>query len=104
MTQTANPPQIEANDLSDDAVILDVRDQDQWDAGHAPGAIHIPIAQLPARLAELPGTTRPLPVTCGGGTKGKHASALLIDAGIDAVELRGGMRSWKATGRPLVTD
>ncbi|MGO4957215.1 rhodanese-like domain-containing protein [Luteococcus sp. Sow4_B9] len=94
-------PQVSIDDLTDDAVILDVRDQSQWDAGHAPGAIHIPLTQLLARLDELPTLSGPIPVSCGGGTKAKKATAMLIERGVDAAELTGGMRAWKSKGRPL---
>ncbi|MEL4357620.1 MULTISPECIES: rhodanese-like domain-containing protein [unclassified Luteococcus] len=101
---TDHLPQIAAAELADDAVILDVRADDQWEQGHAPGAVHIPIDQLAARLTDLPTTQGPLPVTCGGGTKAKRATALLREHGIDAAELTGGMRGWKAAGRPLVQE
>ncbi|WP_420175928.1 rhodanese-like domain-containing protein [Luteococcus sp. OSA5] len=97
-------PQVMIDDLGDDAVILDVRDQSQWEAGHAPAAVHIPLAQLSDRLDELPRVEGSLPVTCGGGTKGKKATALLLEHGIDAAELKGGMRGWKAKGRPWSTE
>lgn len=92
---------ITLDDVAADAVILDVRDNAQWNDGHAPNAIHIPIAELESRLAELPQLDGPIPVTCGGGTKAGRATALLLEHGIDAVELAGGMRGWKASGRPL---
>lgn len=101
---TTELPQISREDLPDDAVILDVRAQAQWDEGHAPGAVHIPLDQLAARLADLPTVAGALPVTCGGGSKGKKATALLLEHGVDAAELRGGMRGWKSDGRPLVQD
>ncbi|MEL4505377.1 rhodanese-like domain-containing protein [Luteococcus sp. H138] len=97
-------PQTTPDELADDAVILDVRAQAQWAEGHAPGAVHIPLDQLVARLIDLPVTEGPLPVTCGGGSKAKKATTLLREHGIDAVELAGGMRGWKAAGRPLVQD
>lgn len=96
-------PTIGRDELSDDAVILDVRADDQWSAGHAPGAVHIPFERLQARLIDLPTTPGPLPVTCGGGTKAGRAVAILRKNGVDAVEIKGGMRGWKADGRPLVS-
>ena len=48
------PPGTPATGLSEDAVMVDVREQDEWDRGHAAGAIHIPLAELPARVGELP--------------------------------------------------
>lgn len=95
-------PLVEVGSLADDAVILDVRDAGDWRAGHAPGAVNIPLAQLISRLTELPvPPTGPLAVSCGGGTKQTRAVAYLRANGIDAVVLKGGMRSWKAAGRPV---
>ena len=64
-------PQISRDELDDDAVILDVRNQDEWDLGHAPGAIHIPLDQLAERRGELP-EVDVLPVTCRGGLPGQQ--------------------------------
>lgn len=90
--------------VNDDDVLLDVRDDAQWALGHAPHAIHIPIAELEDRLGELPQTDGPLTVTCGGGSKAGRAVELLKDNGVDAVELCGGMRGWQAAGRVTVSE
>jgi rhodanese-related sulfurtransferase len=98
-------PQVPVDQVADDAVILDVREQDEWDAGHAPGAVHIPLGDLPARLAELPdpdaGT---LAVTCRGGGRSSRAVAWLTQQGYDVANLDGGMKAWQAAGKPLVAD
>ncbi len=98
-------PQIDPTSIPDDAVILDVRNDDEWELGHAPGAIHIPLHDLPARLADLPdpddGT---LAVTCRGGGRASRAVAWLNANGFDAANLTDGMLGWKAAGRSLVTD
>lgn len=100
--QQVGMPLVEVGALADDAVILDVRDAGDWQAGHAPGAVNIPLAQLISRLTELPvPPTGPLAVSCGGGTKQTRAVAYLRANGIEAVVLKGGMRSWKAAGRPM---
>ncbi|MCH8614353.1 rhodanese-like domain-containing protein [Arsenicicoccus dermatophilus] len=96
-------PQISRDQLADDAVILDVRNQDEWDLGHAPGAIHIPLPQLEARVGELP-AGRPLPVTCRGGGRAGRATAWLVEQGVDAANLTDGMLGWKAAGRALVDE
>jgi len=96
-------PQISRDELEDDAVILDVRNQDEWDLGHAPGAMHIPLDQLAERRGELP-ELDVLPVTCRGGGRASRATAWLNQNGWDAANLTDGMLGWKAAGRALVTE
>ena len=60
-------------DIADDAVVLDVREQDEYDAGHAPRAIHIPLGDLPNRLNELPEVDGDLPVVCRSGARSGRA-------------------------------
>ena len=92
-------------DVADDAVILDVREQDEWDAGHAPGAIHIPLGELPSRLDELPETDDgTVAVTCRGGGRSSRAVAWLTQQGFDVANLEGGMKAWEAAGKQVVAD
>lgn len=88
-------------ELADDAVILDVRRQDEWDAGHAPTAHHIPFEELQSRLAELPPTDSPIPVVCRGGGRSSRATKWLDDHGYEAVNVAGGMKAWHAEGKPM---
>lgn len=97
-------PQVAPDTLASHAVILDVRNQDEWDLGHAPGAVHIPLDELPDRVGELPRTDGPLPVTCRGGGRAGRAVAWLRAQGIDAANLTGGMLDWQARERPVVGD
>jgi rhodanese-related sulfurtransferase len=99
-------PTVSAPDVKDDAQILDVREQDEWDAGHVPGAVHIPLADVPVRLAELTDTAgdEPLVVVCRSGGRSARAVAWLAQNGVDAVNLDGGMGAWAAVGRPLVSE
>ena len=85
------------------AALLDVREQTEWQAGHAPGARHVPLGNLEGKLAALaPGPTRGggLPV----GEPLGQATALLVRSGFEAVNLSGGMRAWAAAGLPVETD
>ena len=105
--RVAGLPEIAPADLPDDAVILDVRDPADFAAGHAPGAVSMPLARLGAltagELAALPvGADGRVVVSCGGGSKQTRATAYLLAHGLGAVVLRGGMRGWRAAGRPLV--
>lgn len=89
------------NELADDTVILDVRRQDEWDAGHAPTAVHIPFEELQNRLDELPATGGPIPVVCRGGGRSARATKWLNDNGYKAVNVAGGMQAWHAEGKPM---
>jgi rhodanese-related sulfurtransferase len=82
-------------------VLLDVREQDEWDAGHAPGAVHIPLGELPDRVGELPGDAQ-LMVVCHSGGRSARATAWLSQGGYDAVNLDGGMVDWARAGLPVV--
>ena len=100
-------PRVAVSDLSDDATILDVREPDEWAAGHAPGAIHIPLGELPARLAELADAgagAGTVAVTCRGGGRSSRAVAWLSQQGYDVANLDGGMKAWQAAGKPMVAD
>lgn len=75
--------------------ILDVRARSEWDAGHIPGAIHIPLGDLAQRTNELP-RNRPLVVHCQGGTRSAIAASLLQARGFTLVEnLTGGYADWQ---------
>lgn len=85
------------------ALLLDVREQHEWDAGHAPEAVHVVLGELPARVGELP-TDRPIVVTCKAGGRSAMATEALVGAGFDAVNLAGGMLAWADAGLPCVDD
>lgn len=91
---------ITVDQVADDAVILDVREQDEWDAGHAPGAVHIPLGELPSRLDELPDADS-LPVVCRRGGRSAQAVAWLTQQGFDVVNVDGGMAAWASAGKQL---
>lgn len=98
-------PQVSVSEVADDAIILDVREQDEWDAGHAPGAVHIPLGDLPARLEDLPDTdAATLAVVCRGGGRSSRAVAWLSQQGFDVANLDGGMVAWESAGKRLVAD
>jgi len=87
--------------LPDDLTIIDVRENDEWAAGHIEGAVHIPLAQLPGRVAEVPPDAQTL-VYCKSGGRSAQATVFLKHAGRDAVNLDGGVIAWERAGRPLV--
>ncbi|GAB2811662.1 hypothetical protein GCM10022221_06420 [Actinocorallia aurea] len=85
------------------AVLLDVRERGEWDAGRAPGAVHAPLSALAAGAA-LPRAAqgRPLVVICRSGNRSQKATELLAERGMDAVDVRGGMKGWASAGHPVV--
>lgn len=97
-------PTVSVTDLPDDALVLDVREADEWAAGHAPGAVHVPLGEVPARLDELPETDDPLPVICRSGGRSSRAVQWLMHQGFDVVNVDGGMRAWGQTDKPLTSE
>jgi rhodanese-related sulfurtransferase len=79
-------------------LLLDVREDDEWQAGHAPQAVHVQLGKLAAD--RIP-TTCPVVVVCRSGNRSAHATAALVAAGLEARNLAGGMRAWAAAGRPV---
>jgi rhodanese-related sulfurtransferase len=85
------------------AHLLDVREDEEWQAGHAPAAQHVPMGQLPARLDEVPADCTVVCVCRVGGRSGAVARALTAE-GFDVRNLAGGMLAWEAAGFPVVSD
>lgn len=81
--------------------LLDVREQNEWDEGHAIGAVHVPLGDLTARVGELP-VGGQLIVICRSGARSARATAWLNGAGFDAINLDGGMIAWARAGLPVV--
>ncbi len=86
--------------LAGGAVLLDVRDQHEWRAGHAPKARHIPLAQLTARQRELP-AGRTIITVCRSGMRSAQAARLLAGQGRQVANLSGGMHAWARAGLPV---
>ncbi|NJP99271.1 rhodanese-like domain-containing protein [Streptomyces zingiberis] len=102
----AQVPAVEVTAVPQDGFLLDVREDAEWAAGHAEGALHIPMGQIPARLDEVrqaAGTER-VHVVCRVGGRSAQVTQYLAAQGLDAVNVDGGMLAWEAAGRPLVGD
>lgn len=82
------------------AQLLDVREDDEWQLGHAPGAVHIPLVDVPARIDELDIDAQ-IYVICRQGGRSITAVQYLEQLGYEAVHVTGGMVAWQQTGRPL---
>ncbi len=94
---------LQPKDIADDAVLVDVREQDEWDAGHAPNAIHIPLGEVPSRLDELP-EGNPLPIICRSGNRSGRAVQWLEGQGFDVANVAGGMKQWAYEGKSVVSE
>ena len=104
MSMQPNVPVVSVSDLPDDAVMVDVRERNEWRAGHAPDAILIPMGDLPSQIEELPLGDGPLAVVCRSGNRSGRVVAWLSQQGIDAVNVAGGMQAWDAAGKPMVAE
>jgi rhodanese-related sulfurtransferase len=95
--------QVPAAEVPAGAFLLDVREDDEWDAGHVPGALHIPLGELGARYTEIE-RDRPLFVICRSGNRSGHAAHALAGAGWDARNVSDGMMGWQAAGLPMTSE
>jgi sulfur-carrier protein adenylyltransferase/sulfurtransferase len=88
---------------SQEPVIVDVREQDEWDEGHIPGAVHIPRGYLESRIERAaPDHAHPVLVYCSAGNRSAFAAKTLGELGYgDVVSLAGGFTDWKRNGFPV---
>jgi rhodanese-related sulfurtransferase len=100
-------PSIPAADVRPGQVILDVRTDEEWAAGHIDGAVHVPLDRLANRMSYEPGellSDEPLVVTCKGGGRARQAATWLNNNGFEAVLLDGSMLAWERAGHPMVSE
>ncbi|MBO8193342.1 rhodanese-like domain-containing protein [Streptomyces oryzae] len=85
------------------AVLLDVREPPEWNAGHAPDALHLPLSRLAAG-APLPAAAqgRPVVTVCRSGHRSQQAAKLLAGRGVPATDVTGGMTAWAREGQPVI--
>ncbi len=93
-----------ASQVEPGAYLLDVREDDEWAAGHAPDAHHLPMMEIPARMAEIPDDTDVVVVCRSGGRSGQVVAYLTQNGWDNVRNLDGGMMSWAASGREVVTE
>ena len=94
----------EARRMADEgALLLDVREIEEWVAGHAPDATHIPMSARSDRASEIP-RDRVVVCVCRVGGRSAAVTDALAQAGWEAVNLAGGMEAWAAAGLPVLTD
>ena len=109
MTEPLAPPVEEADvreaaaGLSADpgAVLIDVREDVEWRRGHAEGARHVPLDQLPVHLDELP-RAAPVYLICATGNRSRTAARFLRQQGFERpINVRGGTVAWQRAGLPV---
>lgn len=86
---------------SSDVVLLDVREFQEWMAGRAPSAIHIPMGEIVERIDEIDRTRRVVCI-CRSGNRSSRVTQYLLDQGFDAVNMTGGMNAWASAQLPMV--
>lgn len=94
--QTLTPT--EANARAD-LQIIDVRSRQEWNGGHVQRARHIPLDELPGRLSDL--HSGPVAFICQSGMRSQRAAKMAAAAGVDAVNINGGMAAWQREGLPV---
>jgi rhodanese-related sulfurtransferase len=90
-----------AEAVRDGAAIVDVREPGEHVAGHVPGAVLIPMGQLPGRMAGLY-RGAPVYVVCASGNRSATMTGFLRNAGFDAYSVADGTSGWARSGRPVV--
>jgi rhodanese-related sulfurtransferase len=100
------PREVSADDarrlVADGALLLDVREDHEWQAGHAPEATHLPMSRISASVSQLP-TDRLIVCVCHVGARSAAVAEALNNAGYSAANLVGGMDAWSARGLPVVS-
>ncbi len=101
--QGGQAQEVPAASVPEGAWLLDVRENEEWAAGYAPGAWHIPLGEIGSRTAEIP-QDQPVYVICRSGGRSARAAQALAAAGWKTINVAGGMQDWAAAGRPMATD
>ena len=89
----------EAEERLGELTLLDVRTNQEWNEGHVPGAVHIPLSQLQERAAEVP-EGKPVAVMCGGGTRSAIAASVLDGMGYRVFDLAEGYSGYLEGRQP----
>lgn len=84
-------------------MLIDVREISEWNKGHAPGAIHLPLDAIQNNLHRIPRDSQVL-VCCRSGNRSAKAVSFLTQQGYQALDVDGGMAAWDANGLPVVNN
>jgi rhodanese-related sulfurtransferase len=95
-------PEVDVDQLAaaGEAVVVDVREPGEYVQGHVPGAVLVPMGQLPSRMAELD-RSAPIYLVCASGGRSKAMTDVLRSHGFDARSVAGGTNAWIQSGRPV---
>ena len=100
-------PEISVDELAErltaGAVLVDVRQPDEYLSGHVPGAVLVPLADVPHLLDERPGDG-PVLIICRSGARSYAAAEFLVGNGVDAINVAGGTLAWMESGRDVVVS
>lgn len=96
-------PQVVSAEVPDGIYLLDVREDDEWAAGHAPQAVHVRLGELNERSGEIP-RDREVYVICRSGARSAYAAQALTGAGWNVVNVADGMTGWAVAGRPMISE
>ncbi len=96
-------PSVVSTAVPAEVYLLDVREDDEWAAGHAPDAVHIPVGALAERSGEIP-QDHEVYVICRSGARSAYAAQALAGAGWKTINVADGMTGWAVAGRPMVSE
>jgi rhodanese-related sulfurtransferase len=96
-------PEVMSADVPAGVYLLDVREDDEWAAGHAPDAVHVRLSELNMRSDEIP-RDREVYVICRSGSRSAYATQALAGAGWNAINVADGMTGWAVADRPMVSE
>jgi rhodanese-related sulfurtransferase len=103
MSSHPRTPAVAVAELPAGAYLIDVREADEWSCGHAPEAVHLPLSELMARIAEVP-EDQSVYVICKVGGRSEQAVNYLNQLGRSTVNVSGGMLAWQAAGKTMITE
>ncbi len=101
------PPEVDIDELArvrdtGELALIDVRQPDEYEEFHVPGAVLIPLNELPERLADLPSVS-PLYIICRTGQRSAIAAEFLGEQKVDAINVAGGTLAWMKAGNEIAT-
>jgi rhodanese-related sulfurtransferase len=103
MSQPDLVPEVLSADLPAGVFLLDVREDDEWAAGHAPDAVHVRLGNLGEHATELP-KDRDIYLICRSGARSAYAAQVLASNGWQAINVADGMAGWAVAGLPMISE